>query len=54
MTVNIWVFLSVSIIFGVLFAMFAIYIGHKKTLKQLEVEALKNKNENWQHEQLPK
>ena len=43
MNLNIWGFLTVSAIFGILFAMFVIYTSHKKTLKQLEIEALKNK-----------
>lgn len=48
MNVNLWFFLSVAVIFGVLFIMFVIYLGHKKTMKQLEIEASKNKNENSQ------
>lgn len=47
-TVNLWGFLSVSAILGVLFAMFVIYLGHKKTMKKLEIEAFKNKNMNSQ------
>ena len=50
MTVNLWAFLSVSAILGVLFAMFVVYLGHKKTMKKLEIEALKNKNMNSQTE----
>ena len=50
MIVNLWGFLSVGVIFGVLFAMFVIYIDHKKTLKQLEIEALKNEKESFQVE----
>ena len=42
MNINLWGFLSIAVIFGVLFAMFVIYLGHKKTMKQLEMEASKS------------
>jgi hypothetical protein len=48
MDMNLWGFLSVFVVLGFLFAMFVAYMGHKKTMKQLEIEALATKNENSQ------
>lgn len=42
MNINLWGFLSIAVIFSVLFAMFVIYLGHKKTMKQLEIKASKS------------
>ena len=47
MNMNLWGFLSVGVIFGILFAMFIIYLNHKETMKQLEIDALKNQNEHF-------
>lgn len=43
---NLWVFLSICVICGVLFAMFTTYLNHKEKLKQLELESLKYKGDN--------
>lgn len=48
MTINIWGFLTVAVILGILFAMFAMYLGHKKALKQMEIDAQENKFEKLQ------
>ena len=48
MYANLWTFLSIGAVLGVLFAMFVVYINYKKTLKALEIEALKIENENSQ------
>jgi hypothetical protein len=48
MYMNLWGFLSVFVVLGFLFAMFVAYTSHKKTMKQLEIEALATKNENSQ------
>ena len=41
---NLWAFLSISVIFGVSFAMFTLYLNHQKRMKELEIEMLKVKN----------
>lgn len=41
MSVNLWFFLSVSVFMGLSFAIFVIYLSHKKEMKILEIEALK-------------
>lgn len=50
MSVNIWFFLSVFVVFGLLFAMYVMYLNHTKTMKQLEIEALKVENKKSQDE----
>lgn len=44
MNPNVWFFLSVSVIFGTIFIMFVIYLGHKKEMKKMELEALKGQS----------
>ncbi|MCU4677494.1 hypothetical protein N7931_17870 [Catenovulum sp. 2E275] len=41
MSINLWGFLSICVIFGISIAMFAMYLNHKKEMKQLEIEQLK-------------
>lgn len=43
---NLWVFLSICVICGVLFAMFTTYLNHKEKIKQLELESEKYKGSN--------
>ena len=49
MILNLWGFLSVAAIAGISMTMFVIYLNHKKIMKQLEIEALKNGNEDPQY-----
>ena len=41
MNVNLWFFLSLSVVVGLGFVMFVIYLSHKKEMKLLEIEAMK-------------
>lgn len=43
---NLWFFLSVMAIAGVIFAMFAFYLDHQKKIKILEIEAATDKKES--------
>ena len=45
-----WSFLTIAVIFGVLLAMFAVYLDYRKSIKRLEVEALKYQSEAMQAE----
>jgi len=40
MQVNLWAFLTVCVVMSLGFVMFVIYLGHKKAMKQLEMETL--------------
>ncbi len=40
MHVNFWAFLSICVIFGTSFTAFAMYMAHKKSMKQMELDAL--------------
>ncbi|GAA4349591.1 hypothetical protein [Kangiella taiwanensis] len=40
---GLWGFLSVCVIAGVIFVMYAAYLDHKKEMKKLELEAQSNK-----------
>ncbi|GAA0859527.1 hypothetical protein [Aliiglaciecola litoralis] len=44
MTVNLWFFLTIGTILGVVFAIVVIYLNHVKAMKKLEIEALKYQN----------
>ena len=41
---GLWGFLSICVIAGVIFVMYAAYLDHKKEMKKLELEAQKNTN----------
>ncbi|MEM7128830.1 MAG: hypothetical protein AAF702_21025 [Chloroflexota bacterium] len=45
MIVNLWFFLSVVAVVGVVFAIFVINLDHKKKMKILEIEASMSKRE---------
>lgn len=46
MIINLWFFLSVMAITGVIFAMFVFYLDHQKRMKVLDIEAaMSNKEE---------
>lgn len=45
MSVNLWFFLSICVIFCLSFTGFVIYLSYKKDMKQLEIEALKCQNQ---------
>lgn len=46
MYVSLWGFLSISVIAGIIFIMFIVYLNHKKTMRQMEIEVLKRNTEN--------
>ncbi len=46
---TLWGFLTVVAIFGVLLVMFTLYLNHKKTMKQMELDVLKNTNDELQY-----
>ena len=48
MYVNLWMFLTITIISSALFVMLLVYTNHRKTMKELEIEALKIKNSSLQ------
>ncbi|SET70645.1 hypothetical protein [Thalassotalea agarivorans] len=37
---NLWIFLCTAVVFGVPLAFFAIYAGHKRKMKQIELSML--------------
>ena len=41
---GLWGFLSICVIAGVIFVMYASYLDHKKEMKKLELEAQNNKD----------
>lgn len=43
---GLWGFLSICVIAGVIFVMYASYLDHKKELKKMELEALKHQGKN--------
>lgn len=45
MNASLWFFLSVCVVFGVGFAMFLIYLNHQKTMKQMDIDAAKDKTQ---------
>ncbi|GAA0199129.1 hypothetical protein GCM10009123_03070 [Kangiella japonica] len=42
---GLWGFLSICVIAGVIFVMYASYLDHKKELRKMELEAQKNNKE---------
>lgn len=42
---GLWGFLSICVIAGVIFVMYAAYLEHKKEMKKLELEAQNNNSE---------
>jgi hypothetical protein len=48
MIVNLWLFLTVSVVFTTALLIIVVVNGHKKKLKELEIEALKIENVNLQ------
>lgn len=46
MTINLWMFLSVAVVFGVSFLTIVVLTGHKKKLKELDIEAKRLENAN--------
>ncbi len=44
MHVNLWTFLTAAVIFGSLFLMVLVFVTHRKTMKELDIEALKIKS----------
>ncbi len=49
MNITLWGFLTVAAICGVTLVMFTLYLNHKKAMKQMEIEVLKNKDGNPQY-----
>jgi hypothetical protein len=43
---GLWGFLSICVIAGVIFVMYASYLDHKKELRKMELDAQKRNNEN--------
>ena len=41
MNINLWFFLTVCVLSSMVFVMFVMYLSHKRAMKQLEIEALK-------------
>jgi arginine exporter protein ArgO len=41
---GLWGFLSICVIAGVIFVMYAAYLDHKKEMKKLELETQNNKD----------
>lgn len=41
MSFNLWGFLSICVMFGVSLSMLTIFLAHKKSMKELELEAIK-------------
>lgn len=46
MIINLWMFLSVAVVFGVSFLTIVVFTGHKKKLKELDIEAKRLENAN--------
>ncbi len=44
MSFNLWGFLSICVIFGASVSMLTMYFAHQKSMKEMEIEALKAKN----------
>jgi len=45
MNLNLWAFLSICVISSIFFTTFVIYLKHKETIKKLELDAIKDKNQ---------
>ena len=43
---NLWMFLSIGVVFVSVMGMYNLYLEHKKSMKKLEIEALKYKYES--------
>lgn len=43
MSSNLWGFLSICVMFGVSLSMLTVYLSHKKSMKELDIEAMKIK-----------
>lgn len=41
MHLNLWTFFTVAVIFGALFLMLLVFVTHRKTMKELDIEARK-------------
>ena len=50
MHLNLWTFLTAAVIFGSLFAIVLVFATHWKTMKELDLEALKLKSPRLQAE----
>lgn len=48
MHLNLWTFLTATVIFGALFSMLLVFVTHRKTVKELDTEAQKMGGARWQ------